>query len=88
MAIGALRAASERGFHIPNDISIIGFDDIPQSAFTIPALTTIRQPKLEMGCRGAELLLDLINKKKRRHTPESPLDVQLIIRESTSSVAS
>jgi len=88
MALGALRAASERGLNIPNDVSIIGFDDIPQSSFTVPALTTIRQPKLEMGCRGAELLLDLITKKKRRNAVESPLGVQLIIRESTARVAS
>ena len=88
MAIGALRAASERGLRVPNDVSIIGFDDIPQSAFTVPALTTIRQPKLEMGCRGAELLLNLINKKKRRNALEPQLGVQLILRESTARIAS
>src|SRR5581483_5150771 len=52
MAIGALRAAWERGLAVPNDISVIGFDDIPQSALTCPALTTISQPKIEMGRRG------------------------------------
>jgi len=88
MAIGALRAANERGLRVPLDVSIIGFDDIPQSAFTVPALTTIRQPKFEMGCRGAELLIDLIDKKKHTSPVNSPLDVQLIVRESTACVNS
>jgi LacI family transcriptional regulator len=87
MAIGALRAASERGIRVPKDISVIGFDDIPQAAFTIPALTTVRQPKLEMGYRGAEILLDLIDRKNHRHAIVSLPGVQLIVRESTARAA-
>ena len=83
MAIGALRAVLERGLKVPGDLSIVGFDDIPQSAFTYPALTTIRLPKHEMGSKGAKLLLDLVNKKRPKKV-ESPLAVHLIIRESTS----
>jgi LacI family transcriptional regulator len=85
MAIGALRAASERGLRVPEDLSIVGFDDIPQSAFTVPALTTIRQPKLDMGRRGTELLINLIDCKSPPTEAEAPLDVELIIRESTAS---
>jgi DNA-binding LacI/PurR family transcriptional regulator len=84
MAIGALRACSESGLRVPQDISIIGFDDIPESAFTIPALTTIRQPKLAMGCRGAEVLINLIERQLTTSRPTQPLAVQLVIRESTS----
>ncbi|MCI0484059.1 MAG: substrate-binding domain-containing protein [candidate division NC10 bacterium] len=83
MAIGALRAAYERGLRVPNDISIVGFDDIPQAAFTCPALTTIAQPKFDMGSCGAELLLTMIAKKAAPAGLEKPLEVELIVREST-----
>lgn len=83
MAIGALRAAHERGLHVPQDFSVVGFDDIPQAAFTCPALTTVSQPKLDMGRRGAELLLDLIAGKTPSLEADAPLEVQLIVREST-----
>ncbi len=82
MAIGALRAAWECGLTVPSKVSIIGFDDIPQSALTCPALTTISQPKIEMGRRSCELILDLIEKKALPQ--QEPLDVKLIVRESTS----
>ena len=83
MAIGALRAAYERSLRIPQDLSIVGFDDLPQSQFTSPALTTVQQQKLEMGRRGAKLLLDLINGKSPSKEYLKPLKVQLVIREST-----
>jgi len=84
MAIGALRAAHERGWHVPRELSIVGFDDIPQAAFTCPALTTVRQPKLDMGRRGAQLLLDLVEEQLSSAQAEVPLQVQLVIRESTA----
>jgi LacI family transcriptional regulator len=83
MAIGALRAAHERGLCVPNDFSVVGFDDIPQAAFTCPALTTVSQPKLDMGRRGAELLLDLIDGRRPPVEADVPLEVRLVIREST-----
>jgi LacI family transcriptional regulator len=83
MAIGALRAAYERGLHVPHDFSIVGFDDIPQAAFTCPALTTVSQPKLDMGRRGAELLLDLIDGGKSSVDGDAPLEIRLVLREST-----
>ncbi|HJW89283.1 MAG: hypothetical protein A2Z16_12930 [Chloroflexi bacterium RBG_16_54_18] len=86
MAIGALRAAHELGLEVPEDLSIVGFDDIPQSAFTIPSLTTVRQSKQEMGCRGAEFLLDLSAGKEPEAFDSTPLEVQLIVRESTTSL--
>jgi LacI family transcriptional regulator len=83
MAIGALRAAHEHGLQVPQDFSIVGFDDIPQAAFACPALTTVSQPKFDMGRRGADLLLDLIAGKTPPAEADAPLDVQLVIREST-----
>lgn len=83
MAIGALRAAHERGLCVPDDFSVVGFDDIPQAAFTCPALTTVSQPKLDMGRRGAELLLDLIDGTGPPVEGDVPLEVRLVVREST-----
>jgi LacI family transcriptional regulator len=59
LAIGALRAIRERGLSIPEEIAVVGFDDISLAAFTQPPLTTIRQPAERMGQAAAELLLDL-----------------------------
>ncbi len=83
MAIGALRAAHQYGLSVPRDFSIVGFDDIPQADFTTPALTTVRQAKYNMGRRGAELLLRLINNEIVTIDPEPLLEVELVIREST-----
>ncbi len=83
MAIGALRAAYELGFKVPDDLSVVGFDDIPQAAFTCPALTTISQPKLEMGREGVSLLLDEIKESTLTSNPNPLLPVKLIVREST-----
>jgi DNA-binding LacI/PurR family transcriptional regulator len=59
-AYGAMRAARERGVRVPADISIVGFDDLFLSSYTDPPLTTIRQPKQEMGREAAGILLELI----------------------------
>jgi DNA-binding LacI/PurR family transcriptional regulator len=83
MAIGALRGAYETGLHVPDDFSIVGFDDIAQAAFTCPALTSVFQDKFEMGRRGAQLLLSLINKEPPDPDICSPVEVKLVVREST-----
>lgn len=84
MAIGALRALHEAGLRVPEDFSVVGFDDIAQAEFTCPALTTVHLPKSEMGERGAHLLISLIEKQKPAKSLTSPLQVQLIVRESTA----
>ncbi|MCB2202619.1 LacI family transcriptional regulator [bacterium] len=87
MAIGALRCAVERDLDVPGDISIVGFDDIAETSFTCPALTTIHQDKFEMGRQGMNLLLDLIqDKPDLRNEKNAPLDVSLVVRESTGPV--
>ena len=83
-AFGVMDAVRNRGLIIPHDMSIIGFDDIPQAAATRPALTTIRQPLTEMGRTAARLLLQLIDDPQC--TPEQvQLPTELIVRESCQS---
>jgi LacI family transcriptional regulator len=60
IAFGALDAARQLGLRVPDDLSIIGFDDLPASAHTAPPLTTVRQPLYEMGRAGTRALLSLI----------------------------
>jgi LacI family transcriptional regulator, galactose operon repressor len=63
-AIGAIRAFQEAGFRVPQDISVVGFDDIPAAAFHYPSLTTVRQPLHRMGELGVEILIARIDGKK------------------------
>ena len=83
LAIGAMRAAWELAIDIPDDLSIIGYDDEPDARFTRPALTTMRQPQFEMGIRAASLLFERIG---NRDLPQRQVIVQpqLIERESTT----
>jgi LacI family transcriptional regulator len=82
-AFGAIRAFSDVGLRVPQDISVVGVDDIPQAAFTVPRLTTVRQPLPSMGELAAETLLEKIsgNGKGPKLIKISP---ELIIRETTS----
>lgn len=64
LAIGAMQAATERGLHIPNDLSIVGFDDTLLATITNPALTTVAQPIHEMGRQVMDLLIQEVEKKK------------------------
>lgn len=57
-AVGAMLALSARGYHVPRDFSVTGFDDIPQASFTSPALTTIRQPRSIIGRKAMALLIE------------------------------
>ncbi len=61
MAYGAIAAAEQRGFRVPEDIAVVGFDDNPSSAHMEPPLTTVRQPFYEMGRRATEILLSLVD---------------------------
>ena len=58
MAQGALRALNEQGLHVPGDVSIVGFDDVPESAYYLPPLTTIRQDFAQVGRETVRLLLE------------------------------
>lgn len=83
-AIGAIRALREAGLRVPQDVSVIGFDDIQSAAFQNPALTTVRQPLHTMGVLAAETLIRHID-EGAAHTPSNTIkvDPELIVREST-----
>lgn len=82
-AIGAIRAFQEAGLRVPQDISVIGFDDIPSAAFNTPSLTTVRQPLSRMGQVAAQSLLERIEGKKE-YPSEIAIEPELVVRESTA----
>ncbi len=84
-AIGAIRAFHESGLRVPQDVSVVGFDDIPAAAFHYPSLTTIRQPLYKMGEIAVDLLVDRIELKKEAQ-PEIAVQPELVVRESTGPV--
>jgi DNA-binding LacI/PurR family transcriptional regulator len=81
-AIGAMRAFQEAGLRIPEDISVVGFDDISIAAFSIPPLTTVRQPLQKMGRIAAQTLLDRIE-DRAEFISEIAVEPELISRRST-----
>lgn len=82
-AIGAIRAIQEQGLRVPQDISVIGFDDIPAAAFNTPSVTSVRQPLNRMGEVAAQSLLDRIEGKKE-YPNEIAIEPELVVRESTA----
>jgi LacI family transcriptional regulator len=86
MAIGAVRALKDNGLRVPEDVEVIGFDDIEIARLVEPPLSTISQPGLEMGARSAELLLRMIDGKKPR--PRSlVMKPSLVLRGTTRAKA-
>ncbi len=81
-AIGAIRAIQEEGLRIPEDVSVVGFDDIPWAAFHTPSLTTVRQPLSRMGQMAAETLIRMIE-HGAEHSSEIAIEPTLVVREST-----
>jgi LacI family repressor for deo operon, udp, cdd, tsx, nupC, and nupG len=83
MAIGALRAIKAKGLRVPEDMSVIGFDDIRFARYTDPPLTTIAQPKDELGREAMNMLIELLRGEdvppRKRILP-----TQLVVRGSTA----
>jgi LacI family transcriptional regulator len=84
MALGAIRAIMMRGLRVPDDISVVGFDNIELAAYSTPPLTTVAQPIMEIGSRAASLLIDRIQ-DKRRDIQHPVLPTALIVRESAAA---
>ena len=85
MAIGAMRAVDEAGLQVPDDISIVGVDDIQVAAFQTPPLTTIRQPFTEMAILSVQLLLDILAGKEVAQA-QIVIEPTLIVRQSTTQL--
>jgi LacI family transcriptional regulator len=81
VAFGAMKAIGEMGLRVPEDLAVVGFDDVPMARYVSPALTTIHLPAIEQGLRGGQMLIDLIGgnipAEKQVH-----LETELVIRES------
>ncbi|WP_406006107.1 substrate-binding domain-containing protein [Streptomyces sp. NBC_00637] len=83
MALGAYLALAERGLRVPDDVSVVGFDDLPESRWTTPALTTVRQPLAEMAATGLRLLLRMMDGERPEGT-RTELSTRLVERASTA----
>lgn len=84
MAVSLMNGLFQGGWRVPDDISVVGFDNIEMSAYSLPPLTTIRQRRAELGRQAAETLLALIDGKGG--DDEKILPVELLVRDSTSAV--
>lgn len=81
MAIGALHALHVRGMRVPEDFAVVGFDGIALGAYTNPGLTTIEQPRADIGRRAVELVFDLLDRRSSE-AQEVTLPLRLLVRES------
>lgn len=85
IAIGAAQAAERLGRHVPDDLSLVGFDDVPRAAAWDPPLTTVRQPLVDKGRAAADLLLELIDGRPPRRIE---LPIELVVRASSAPPSS
>ena len=83
LAIGAMQAARARGLRVPDELSVVGFDDTTEARFVTPALTTVRQPLEEMGRMAVSLLTQLLRQQAQKSV-HIELATRLIVRESTA----
>jgi LacI family transcriptional regulator len=83
LALGAMQAARSHGLRIPEDVSIVGFDDTIEAQFVTPGLTTVRQPLAEMGRMAVSLLIRLLE-NQAHETVQLELATRLVVRSSTT----
>ena len=86
LAFGVLHAAHELGVRVPGEMSVVGFDDLPMSAFSVPALTTVAMPTVDMTQRAVDLAIDAIGGAS---APAGPVIIEpsLVVRRSTAPPA-
>jgi DNA-binding LacI/PurR family transcriptional regulator len=82
-AIGSISAFQEAGLRVPDDVSVVGFDDIQSAAYINPPLTTVKQPLQQMGQIAARTLLDRIE-GRMKYVPEIAIEPELVVRRSTA----
>ena len=86
MAMGVIKAFVDNGLKVPDDLSVVGFDDIPMAELSAVPLTTVRQPQVEMGRQAAQLVLERISGNKS--LPRRVIfDAELVIRGSTRKIS-
>jgi len=88
MAIGALKALREARVRVPQEIALVGFDDVSLASAVVPALTTVRQPIEHLGSMAADMLLNALNGEPEAHAPAQRiiLPTQLVVRESCGAL--
>ena len=83
LALGAMRAVTQRGLYVPDDVSVAGFDDIPEASRSTPRLTTVRQPHVEKGLKAGRMLIAQLNGEDTQESEILPS--RLVVRGSTAS---
>jgi LacI family transcriptional regulator len=83
MACGVYEAVRQHGLRVPDDVSVVGFDDLSEARWLSPPLTTVRQPLAEMGALAARTVLRLANGEEV-DSPRVELATALVVRESTA----
>ncbi len=87
MAVGVLSSALERGIQIPGELSVVGFDDVRLAVYANPPITTVKQPKYEMGVLAAQMLLERMHEPALKPRTEL-LETRLVVRHSTAPLDS
>ena len=82
MALGVLRALTSPGRRVPEDVSVVGFDDLPEAAYFTPPLTTVRQDFVELGTRAIGLILRVLAGEREASVPL--VEPTLVVRSSTA----
>jgi LacI family transcriptional regulator len=85
-ALGAMRALKNKGLRVPEDCSVVGFDDVAQASLSLPSLTTVRQPMEAMGSMSVGMMLDAIkavDQKLDVPAVRRKIPAKLVVREST-----
>lgn len=80
MALGAMKRLHELGLRVPHDVAVVGFDDIPAASYSVPGLTTVKQPLYELGKLACEKMIDLVHRRVDR--VQETLPIYLAVRES------
>lgn len=86
MAVGAIKAVADSHLKVPDDISVVGFDDSGYSAFLSPALTTVKRPIEKISLSGARKLLDIVNNKKNLEAEKIFVKTELMVRDSVKKL--
>jgi LacI family transcriptional regulator len=83
MALGALKGLHDIGLRVPLDVSVVGFDNMQYDDYSIPPLTSVHSPVLDMATAAVKMLLDRIEDNARAELPQQTFAAKLVIREST-----